>query len=44
MSLEDMERKITRFTKVVYVVHWGGYPIDLAKLDLIFGEEEERDW
>jgi dTDP-4-amino-4,6-dideoxygalactose transaminase len=33
MSLEDMERKITKFTKVIYVVHWGGSPIDLAKLD-----------
>ena len=33
MSLEDLERKITKNTKVIYVVHWGGSPIDLHKLD-----------
>ena len=33
MDLEDLERKITKKTKVIFVVHWGGYPIDLDKLD-----------
>jgi len=33
MSLEDLEKKITKNTKVIYVVHWGGSPIDLNKLD-----------
>ena len=35
MDLEDLERKITKKTKVIFVVHWGGYPIDLDKLDEI---------
>jgi dTDP-4-amino-4,6-dideoxygalactose transaminase len=33
MSLEDLERKISKNTKVIYIVHWGGSPIDLDKLD-----------
>lgn len=33
MSLEDLERKLTKNTKVIYIVHWGGSPIDLHKLD-----------
>ena len=28
MDLEDLERKITKKTKVIFVVHWGGYPVD----------------
>jgi dTDP-4-amino-4,6-dideoxygalactose transaminase len=35
MSLDDLEKKITKYTKVIYVVHWGGSPIDLDKLDEI---------
>ena len=34
MDLEDLERKITKKTKVIFVVHWGGY-VDLDKLDEI---------
>jgi len=32
MDLTDLERKITKHTKVIFVVHWGGYPIDLDKI------------
>lgn len=35
MSLEDLESKITPKTKVIIVVHWGGYPLDLDKLKQI---------
>jgi dTDP-4-amino-4,6-dideoxygalactose transaminase len=35
MDLDDLSRKITAKTKVIMVVHWGGYPIDLDKLKLI---------
>ena len=35
MSLEDLETKITKNTKVIYVVHWGGTPLDLDRLDEI---------
>ena len=32
MDLDDLARKITAKTKVIFVVHWGGYPVDLDKL------------
>lgn len=35
MDLDDLERKITRRTKAIMVVHWGGYPVDLDRLKQI---------
>ena len=35
MDLDDLERKITRKTKAIIVVHWGGYPVDLDRLKQI---------
>jgi dTDP-4-amino-4,6-dideoxygalactose transaminase len=35
MDLKDLERKLSPTTKIIYVVHWGGYPLDLDKLKLI---------
>lgn len=35
MDLDDLERKITPKTKVIMVVHWGGYPNDLNRLKRI---------
>lgn len=35
MDLEDLERKLSPTTKIIYVVHWGGYPIDLDKITQI---------
>lgn len=32
MDLDDLARKITRKTKVIMIVHWGGYPVDLDRL------------
>jgi dTDP-4-amino-4,6-dideoxygalactose transaminase len=32
MDLDDLERKITKNTKVIMVVHWGGYPNDMDRL------------
>ena len=32
MDLDDLARKITPKTKAIFVVHWGGYPLDLDKL------------
>tara|TARA_S200002703_G_scaffold22639_4_gene19330 strand:- start:11683 stop:12876 length:1194 start_codon:yes stop_codon:yes gene_type:complete len=32
MDLDDLSRKITKSTKVIFLVHWGGYPMDLDKL------------
>ena len=33
MDLNDLENKLTEKTRVVMFVHWGGYPIDLDKLE-----------
>ena len=32
MDLDDLERKITPNTKIIYLVHWGGYPVDLNRV------------
>lgn len=32
MDLDDLSRKITPKTKVIFLVHWGGYPVDLDKV------------
>lgn len=32
MDLDDLARKITQKTKIIFLVHWGGYPVDLDKL------------
>ena len=35
MDLDDLARKITPKTKVIMLVHWGGYPNDLEKVKQI---------
>jgi len=35
MDLEDLERKLSPTTKIIMLVHWGGYPIDLTKIQQI---------
>lgn len=35
MDLDDLARKITSKTKVIMLVHWGGYPNDLDKIKKI---------
>ncbi len=42
MDLADLERKITADTKAVLVVHWGGYPVDLAELAAVLARTEAR--
>ena len=32
VSIDDIAAKLTAHTKVIYVVHWGGYPVDLDAL------------
>jgi dTDP-4-amino-4,6-dideoxygalactose transaminase len=32
VSISDIQSKLTKHTKVVYIVHWGGYPVDLDSL------------
>ena len=33
MDLDDLERKISPTTKGLMLVHWGGYPVDLNRID-----------
>ena len=40
MDLDDLARKITSKTKIIFIVHWGGYPVDLDKLKEI--QEQAR--
>lgn len=35
ICLEDLRSKLNEKTKVIYLVHWGGCPVDLAALDEI---------
>lgn len=32
VSIEDIKSKLTENTKILYIVHWGGYPVDLDAL------------
>ena len=35
MDLDDLERKLSPKTKIIYVVHWGGYRIDLDRINVL---------
>jgi dTDP-4-amino-4,6-dideoxygalactose transaminase len=35
MDLDDLERKLSPTTKIIYLVHWGGYPVDLDRVKRI---------
>ena len=35
MDLDDLERKLSPTTKIIYLVHWGGYPVDLDRVKQI---------
>lgn len=40
MDLNDLARKITKKTKIIYLVHWGGYTIDLDRVKEIQDKTE----
>ena len=40
ISLEDVKNKLNEKTKVIYLVHWGGNPVDLDELDKICEEHK----
>lgn len=42
MCLDDLESKINENTRVVTVVHWGGNPIDLDKLQKVISAAESK--
>ena len=41
MDLDDLTRKITSKTKAIMMVHWGGYPNDLDKVNEILNNAEK---
>lgn len=42
INLNDLARKITRNTAAIQVVHWGGYPVDMPRLEEIREDAYER--
>jgi dTDP-4-amino-4,6-dideoxygalactose transaminase len=42
VSLEDVKQKLNKNTKVIYLVHWGGNPVDLDELDKICENHKEK--
>ncbi len=42
MDLDDLKQKITKETKILTFVHWGGNPINYKKLNKILDEKEKE--
>ncbi len=42
VDLDDLERKLTPSTKLISIVHWGGYPNDLDRIAAIQDRAEEK--
>jgi len=40
ICLIDLKRKLNEHTKIIYLVHWGGTPVDLDELDKICEEHK----
>lgn len=35
VSIEDIKNKLNYNTKILYIVHWGGYPVDIDSLKML---------
>ena len=42
ISLESIASKINRNTRIITIVHWGGYPVDMDKLESIVRSAERQ--
>ena len=42
ISLKDLEKKLNEKTKIIYLVHWGGMPVDLDELNIICEKHKEK--
>jgi dTDP-4-amino-4,6-dideoxygalactose transaminase len=42
ICLQDLKNKLNEKTKIIYLVHWGGNPVDLDELDKICEEHKEQ--
>ncbi|QFZ21230.1 DegT/DnrJ/EryC1/StrS family aminotransferase [Saccharothrix syringae] len=41
VDLDDLARKISPATKAIVLVHWSGYPVDLARLRAVLDQAEQ---
>lgn len=42
IDLQDLEAKLSTKTKIIILVHWGGYPVNLDKLQNILDRKEKE--
>ena len=42
ISLIDLKNKLNEHTKIIYLVHWGGMPVDLDELDKICEDHKKK--
>ena len=42
VSIEDIRNKLNKNTKILYIVHWGGYPVDLDSLKILQEEHYQK--
>ena len=42
MCLDDLESKLSKNTKIIMLVHWGGNPIDLERVEIIKQKCKEK--
>ena len=42
ISIADLKKKLDKNTKIVYLVHWGGYPVDLDAIKKLQDEHCEK--
>lgn len=42
IDLKDVQKKLNKYTKIIYLVHWGGMPVDLDELDKICEEHKSK--
>jgi len=42
IDLKDLERKITKNTRIIMFVHWGGNPVNLDELNVILNSCEDK--
>lgn len=42
VCIEDIKNKLNKNTKILYIVHWGGYPVDLDSLKELQEEHYQK--
>ena len=42
ICLKDLKNKLNKNTKIIYLVHWGGMPVDLDELNNICEQHKEK--